>query len=185
MDFRSYLRKGAAFYERQPRGGETTPTLVGAAAGIVDSTVVRDFSGRNRCLGDSRVSGVTSRRLLSLVPALTPSISVRLPPLAPFPVVRSVPPRRLSRALSPYRSLTRTRWSLATSISHSVSSLPRPRRAFFFSPPLPLRFASAPSLSGSHYLLITSYLVTCYPFARRSILLRANRVHASVLTRTF
>lgn len=64
-------------------------TLVDAATGIVDSTVERDFSRRN-CLGDGLVSGVTSGRLLSLVPALTPSIPVRLSLLAFF-LVHSIP----------------------------------------------------------------------------------------------
>lgn len=59
------------------------------------------------------------------------------------------------------------------SLSICQSRLLRPRRAFFRHSPSTFRLET-PSLSGSHYLLITSYLVTCYPFARRSILLRAS-----------
>lgn len=84
---------------------------------------------------------------------------------------------------SPYIDLSF--WNfLSLSLFICLSRLLRPRRAFFAIPLL--HFASTSSLSGSHYLLITSYLVTCYPFAWRSILFTGfNRVHASVLTRTF
>lgn len=123
---------------------------------------------------------------LSFLPLHLPSPSVFLlsPPFQSRSLGSTAP--SFSRALAVSISHTHPLVPRRIDLSLRELSLPRPRRAFFFSPPLLLlRFASAPSLSGSHYLLITSYLVTCYPFARRSILLRANRVHASVLTRTF
>lgn len=166
MDFRIRERASPLFYERQSRDN----ARFDVAVGIVDSTVVRDFSERKRRLSvrSYERASPASRRSFAFIP----SISVRLRP------------RLLSRSFDSTAAVFFAR-ALATIDLSLRLFLPRPRRAFFFSPPLLLRLASAPSLSGSHYLLITSYLVTCYPFARRSILLRANRVHASMLTRTF
>lgn len=173
--FSRICERTSAFYERQPR--ENGDALRLELLTQPSSAILADATASETVECSELRAGVSC---LSFLPLHLPSPFVFL--FASFPV-RSISPRRLSRA------------ALAVSISHTHPLVPRyidlslrlspsSSTATFFRPHL-LRFAPAPSLSGSHYLLITSYLVTCYPFARRSILLRANRMHASVLTRTF
>jgi len=148
MEFRSYLQKG--FLRARER-------LVGTAHGI-DSTVERDFSDETasetvECL--ELRAGVSSRSCSYTFHHRSSSFSPSFPPFVQFHhAILLARSRRIDLSHAP----TVPRYIDLSSSSSSTSA---------FLPPL-LRFASAPSLSGSHYLLITSYLVTCYPFARRS-----------------
>jgi len=130
--FPRICERTSTFYERQRRVATLISTLRPELLTQPSSAILTDETA-SETVECSKLQAGVSCSPVSRIPALTPSISVRLPL------------RLLSRSFNftaPYRSLARTRWSLATSISHS-NSLSRLRRALFFAtPPSPFRSGS-------------------------------------------
>lgn len=112
------------------------------------------------------MSGVTSWSFSFLSLYLSSSSSFSSSPVRSLhraislTLVRTALNRSLVRTRSSLRYID-LRLSLCLSLSPSLPSTSSSTR-FFHCPP---SFPPASSLSGSHYLLITSYLVTCYPSA--------------------